>query len=100
MTFDSSPATFYRDELDAALREQLFGIRDYRITSSTSRQATAMLVTLEGLKLTIVLNSQGYSVLLPSKFKRFQRLTSIHSRLTLKGPTPSKRPRLFVSMNR
>ncbi|KAF6757381.1 GSKIP domain-containing protein [Ephemerocybe angulata] len=62
MCYPPSPTTFFRDELESALREQSFGLQSFRVTSSTPRQSSASLVTLEGLSLTIVLNTQGYSV--------------------------------------
>ncbi|KAJ3550853.1 hypothetical protein NMY22_g170 [Coprinellus aureogranulatus] len=62
MQLPHSPATFFRDELDRALKEQSFGIQSYKLTGSTPRQSSASVVTLEGLALAIILTTQGYSV--------------------------------------
>jgi hypothetical protein len=62
MYLPNSPATFFRDELDRALREQSFGIQSYKLGGSTPRQSSASVLTLEGLTLTIILTTQGYSV--------------------------------------
>jgi hypothetical protein len=62
MYFPSSTTSFYRDELERALGEQRFGLQTYKVISSTPRQSSATVVTLEGISLTITLNTQGYSV--------------------------------------
>ncbi|KAF9568798.1 hypothetical protein CPC08DRAFT_624942 [Agrocybe pediades] len=57
-----SPSSFYRSELQRALKEQTFGIQSYALTSSCQEQATATIVLHEGSKVNVQLNIQGYSI--------------------------------------
>ncbi|KAG2010213.1 hypothetical protein CC2G_013052 [Coprinopsis cinerea AmutBmut pab1-1] len=62
MSFGSTPSSFYHDELERALAEQRFGVHSYRILSSSPRQSSAFVTTLEGHKLNVALTAQGYTV--------------------------------------
>ena len=54
---------FYAQEIRRALEEQSFGIKSFTLLESDSgAQARATVILLEGQKITIKLNSQGYAV--------------------------------------
>ena len=55
---------FYAEEIRRALEEQSFGIKSFNLLESDTSgvQARATVILLEGQKITILLNSQGYSV--------------------------------------
>ncbi|KAH6912941.1 hypothetical protein BKA70DRAFT_1097942 [Coprinopsis sp. MPI-PUGE-AT-0042] len=86
MTSSSLPSSFYHEELDRALSEQRSSIQSYRIISSSARQSSAAIVTLEGHKLNVVLTTQGYSVTHCSIATHLRRLLNDHTRLKLKAP--------------
>jgi len=71
----SSSSSFWHTEFQRALKEQAFGIKSFAMVSSSSQEATASIVTLEGSKLLVQLTTQGYSVGVP--FPGF--LTASHS---------------------
>lgn len=58
----SHMSSFCSTELQRALKEQTFGIKSYSISSTSSQQATASVVLLEGSKITVLLTTQGFSV--------------------------------------
>jgi hypothetical protein len=58
----ASSSSFYQTEFQRALEEQAFGIKSFAMVSSSSHQATASIVILEGSKLLVQLTTQGYSV--------------------------------------
>lgn len=58
----SSSSSFCRTELQRALKEQAFGIQNFSITSSSSQQASALVVLLEGQRLVVQLTTRGFSV--------------------------------------
>lgn len=57
-----SSSSFCQTEFQRALKEQAFGIKSFAMVSSSSHQATASVVILEGSKLLVQLTTQGYSV--------------------------------------
>ncbi|TFK27736.1 hypothetical protein FA15DRAFT_666206 [Coprinopsis marcescibilis] len=63
MNTGSYPSSFYHDELERALGEQCFGIHSYKVLNTSSpRQSSAAVITLEGQRLNVILTGQGYSV--------------------------------------
>ncbi|KAJ3509124.1 hypothetical protein NLJ89_g5383 [Agrocybe chaxingu] len=58
----SSPTSFYAGELQRALKEQAFGIKAFTMGATSSQQATASVVLLEGHHLVIRLTTQGYTI--------------------------------------
>ncbi|KAI0789674.1 hypothetical protein C8Q75DRAFT_147242 [Abortiporus biennis] len=56
------PSTFTRTELERALTEQSFGVISSKILHASEREATAMLVLLEGNAMTISLSSRGFLI--------------------------------------
>ena len=82
----SHPDSFCHDELDRVLSELRSCIQSYRIGSSSARQASAAIVTLEGQRLNVVLTSQGYSVTCLSIATHLRRLLNDHTRSKLKAP--------------
>lgn len=58
----SSSSSFCHTEFQRALKEQAFGIKSFAMVSSSSHQATASIVTLEGSNLLVQLTTQGYSI--------------------------------------
>jgi len=58
------PPEFYAEEIRRALEEQSFGIKSFTLLENdiSGVQARATVILLEGQKITIKLNSQGYSV--------------------------------------
>ena len=54
--------TFVHDELVAALKEQSFGIQDFKVVSWNSQEASAHVTTLEGNKAVVSLTNAGFKV--------------------------------------
>ncbi|EAU85868.2 hypothetical protein CC1G_12326 [Coprinopsis cinerea okayama7 len=94
MSFGSTPSSFYHDELERALAEQRFGVHSYRILSSSPRQSSAFVTTLEGHKLNVALTAQGYTVTAFSIAGLLRRLFNDHTRSNLKGPMGQNPPSL------
>lgn len=53
---------FFASELKQALSEQSFGISGYRLGSSSLNEAQAFVDLLEGVRLDVRLNIQGFHV--------------------------------------
>ncbi|KAF8964352.1 GSKIP domain-containing protein [Flammula alnicola] len=62
MPSSSPSSSFCHTELQRALKEQAFGIKSFTVSSSSSQQAIANIVLLDGPKLAVELTTQGYSV--------------------------------------
>ena len=96
-----SSSSFCRTEFQRALEEQAFGIKSFVMVSSSSHQATASIVILEGSKLLVQLTTQGYSVsalLFPGFFAashpscRFRRPTLTRTECTKPSKICYKQP--------
>ncbi|PPQ67729.1 hypothetical protein CVT25_009335 [Psilocybe cyanescens] len=59
----SSSISFCHSELQRALKEQSFGIKNFTILSSSHEQASAAIVLLEGRKIIVQLTTRGYSII-------------------------------------
>ena len=64
----SSPSSFCRTELQRALKEQTFGIKNFSITSCSAERASASVVLLEGQRLVVQLTTEGFSVCIKGSF--------------------------------
>ncbi|KAF5315164.1 hypothetical protein D9619_007218 [Psilocybe cf. subviscida] len=58
----SHMSSFCYTELQRALKEQTFGIKSYSVSSNSSNQAIALVVLLEGSKISVSLTTQGFSI--------------------------------------
>jgi hypothetical protein len=59
----SCSATFFRDELHIALKEQHFGIASFTLGGSSAFDATARIELLEKVEINIMLSLRGYQVI-------------------------------------
>jgi len=62
MTVITMSTANFASELESALRENSFGLKDYQVLRETQLQSTATVVFLEGNTVTVSLSPRGFEV--------------------------------------
>lgn len=62
MTMTTMFTTNFSSELESALKENSFGLKDYQVIRETQLQSIATVVLLEGSTVTVSLSPRGFEV--------------------------------------